>query len=82
MKQVYGRVFIWLVQKINEAIYKPGDQSRRHSIGVLGKEAVNACLSFLCFPRSRGLAGSFSFGLAGTFSFGRSKSCYNVTWRP
>ncbi|KAK2172331.1 hypothetical protein NP493_972g00051 [Ridgeia piscesae] len=37
VKGVYGRMFIWLVQKINKAIYKPSQDTRhyRKSIGVL-----------------------------------------------
>jgi myosin-7 len=36
VKQIYGRVFIWIVDKINQAIYKPSnDAKRRTSIGVL-----------------------------------------------
>ncbi|EDQ89347.1 uncharacterized protein MONBRDRAFT_37062 [Monosiga brevicollis MX1] len=35
VKQVYGRVFIWLVDKINLAIYKEGSGGARYSIGVL-----------------------------------------------
>ena len=37
VKGVYGRMFIWLVQKINKAIYQPSMDTRhyRKSIGVL-----------------------------------------------
>lgn len=37
VKGVYGRMFIWLVQKINKAIYQPSKDARhyRKSIGVL-----------------------------------------------
>eukprot|EP00111_Clytia_hemisphaerica_P007095 TCONS_00020609-protein len=34
-KGIYGRVFIWIVGKINQAVYKPTDTKRRLSIGVL-----------------------------------------------
>lgn len=35
---IYGRLFVWIVDKINAAIYKPpsqGVQSSRRSIGLL-----------------------------------------------
>jgi myosin-7 len=37
VKAIYGRVFIWIVEKINKAIYKPPEPGRhvRFSIGVL-----------------------------------------------
>ena len=36
VKGIYGRLFIWIVEKINAAIYKPRDSnSYRKSIGVL-----------------------------------------------
>ena len=37
VKGIYGRMFIWLVEKINKAIYKPkgGSKHYRTSIGVL-----------------------------------------------
>lgn len=36
VKGIYGRLFIWIVDKINAAIYKPRDgNSYRKSIGVL-----------------------------------------------
>jgi len=54
VKGVYGRMFIWLVQKINKAIYKPSQDTRhyRKSIGVLdifgfenfGKNRSGVCL--------------------------------------
>ena len=34
VKGIYGRMFIWIVDKINKAIYKPASGLRR-SIGVL-----------------------------------------------
>lgn len=35
VKQVYGRVFVWIVDKINQAISKEGAANRRSRIGVL-----------------------------------------------
>ncbi|CAG5128525.1 unnamed protein product, partial [Candidula unifasciata] len=35
VKGIYGRMFIWIVDKINEAIYKPKGSQFRKSIGVL-----------------------------------------------
>uniref|UniRef100_A0A914X4M5 Unconventional myosin heavy chain 6 n=1 Tax=Plectus sambesii TaxID=2011161 RepID=A0A914X4M5_9BILA len=36
VKGVYGKLFVWIVQKINSAIYRPKKEaSRRYSIGVL-----------------------------------------------
>ncbi|KAL6458208.1 hypothetical protein MHYP_G00334380 [Metynnis hypsauchen] len=38
VKAIYGRLFIWIVQKINSAIYKPPSEDSndiRHSIGLL-----------------------------------------------
>ena len=37
VKGIYGRLFVWLVQKINNAIYNPQESTRhyRKSIGVL-----------------------------------------------
>ncbi|GFO48953.1 myosin-viia [Plakobranchus ocellatus] len=35
VKGIYGRMFIWIVDKINEAIYKPRGSKYRKSIGVL-----------------------------------------------
>ncbi|KAG1715049.1 Myosin-VIIa [Nymphon striatum] len=35
VKGIYGRMFIWIVNKINSAIYKPKAGSGRTSIGVL-----------------------------------------------
>ena len=34
VKGIYGRLFIWIVSKVNAAIYKPHSQTRT-SIGVL-----------------------------------------------
>ena len=34
VKGIYGRLFIWIVSKVNAAIYKPQSQTRT-SIGVL-----------------------------------------------
>jgi hypothetical protein len=46
VKQVYGRVFIWIVEKINKAIYKEGQPgNRRTSIGVLGRTDFPSCRS-------------------------------------
>ena len=37
VKGIYGRMFVWIVDKINKAIYKPKQSSGyyRKSIGVL-----------------------------------------------
>ncbi|CAG5130123.1 unnamed protein product, partial [Candidula unifasciata] len=35
VKGIYGRMFIWIVEKINVAIYKPKGSKYRKSIGVL-----------------------------------------------
>ncbi|XP_066519124.1 unconventional myosin-VIIb [Hoplias malabaricus] len=38
VKAIYGRLFIWIVEKINSAIYKPSTEDTkdtRHSIGLL-----------------------------------------------
>ncbi|XP_013068549.2 myosin-VIIa-like isoform X2 [Biomphalaria glabrata] len=35
VKGIYGRMFVWIVEKINSAIYKPKTGSYRKSIGVL-----------------------------------------------
>ncbi|KAI4892023.1 hypothetical protein NFI96_034232 [Prochilodus magdalenae] len=38
VKAIYGRLFIWIVEKINSAIYKPPSEdsnNTRHSIGLL-----------------------------------------------
>lgn len=36
IQAIYGRLFIWVVSKINSAIYKPEDSSEvRQSIGLL-----------------------------------------------
>ena len=35
VKGIYGRMFIWIVDKINAAIYRPVAGSVRRSIGVL-----------------------------------------------
>ncbi|KAH9525796.1 hypothetical protein Btru_002385, partial [Bulinus truncatus] len=35
VKGIYGRMFIWIVEKINSAIYKPKAGNYRKSIGVL-----------------------------------------------
>lgn len=35
VKGIYGRLFIWIVDKINKAIFKPKDNQYRKSIGVL-----------------------------------------------
>jgi len=46
VKQVYGRIFIWIVEKINTAIYKSSAVKGRTSIGVLGTSVPSprACL--------------------------------------
>ncbi|XP_072540215.1 unconventional myosin-VIIb [Salminus brasiliensis] len=36
VKAIYGRLFLWIVEKINTAIYKPpSEDDTRHSIGLL-----------------------------------------------
>uniref|UniRef100_A0A0B7B7B9 Uncharacterized protein n=1 Tax=Arion vulgaris TaxID=1028688 RepID=A0A0B7B7B9_9EUPU len=35
VKGIYGRMFVWIVEKINKAIYKPKGSQYRKSIGVL-----------------------------------------------
>ncbi|KAF4079290.1 hypothetical protein AMELA_G00191340 [Ameiurus melas] len=38
VKAIYGRLFVWIVEKINSAIYKPSSEESkdtRHSIGLL-----------------------------------------------
>lgn len=35
VKGIYGKMFVWIVKKINSAIYKPPSESERTSIGVL-----------------------------------------------
>jgi len=36
LQGIYGRMFIWIVEKINEAIYKPTNPGQKiQSIGVL-----------------------------------------------
>jgi len=35
VKGIYGKMFVWIVKKINSAIYKPPSGSHRTSIGVL-----------------------------------------------
>ncbi|KAL8618879.1 hypothetical protein ACOMHN_000886 [Nucella lapillus] len=35
VKGIYGRMFVWIVAKINKAIYQPAGTSLRRSIGVL-----------------------------------------------
>ncbi|KAI3383021.1 hypothetical protein SNEBB_002133 [Seison nebaliae] len=35
VKGIYGRMFIWIVDKINQAIYKPKENDERRGIGVL-----------------------------------------------
>lgn len=32
---IYGRMFIWIVDKINKAIFNPMDKTKYMSIGVL-----------------------------------------------
>ena len=48
VKQVYGRIFIWIVEKINTAIYKSSAVKGRTSIGVLGTCAITT--SPRCLP--------------------------------
>ena len=35
LKGIYGRMFVWIVDKINNAIYNPNVSGIRRSIGVL-----------------------------------------------
>ena len=35
VKAIYGKIFVWIVMKINETIYKPESVANKVSIGVL-----------------------------------------------
>ena len=48
VKQVYGRIFIWIVEKINTAIYKSSAVKGRTSIGVLGTPVPSPRVRIAC----------------------------------